>query len=146
MPDGLGHDDCNATIQDLLRLNESQRALLKATTDSLIAANKTIETLNSLIALAPTPPPEKRGRGRPKKVTDDTWLLEAFNEMKAEYVAANKRLKPTDDAVLTWYFGEMFRRYGSRASKAKSAAFQGKLKRFKNRLGDVRNPIRKTPI
>jgi len=79
-------------------------------------------------------------------VEDDTWLLNAFNEMKADFQAANKYRKPTDNAVLTWYFGRQFERYGKRASHAKSPEFQGKLKRFRNRLGDVRNPIRKTPI
>ena len=89
---------------------------------------------------------EKRGRGRPRKVVDDTFLLNAFNEMKAEFQAANKFQKPTDNAVLTWYFGRQFERYGRSASYAKSPEFQSKLKRFQNRLGDVRNPIHKTPI
>ena len=90
--------------------------------------------------------PQKRGRGRPRKVEDDTWLLTAFNEMKAEFQATNKFRRPTDNAVLTWFFGREFERNGGRASHAKSAVFQGKLKRFRNRLGDVRNPIRKSPI
>lgn len=90
--------------------------------------------------------PGNRSRGRPRKVEDDTWLLTAFNEMKTEFQAANKFRRASDNAVLTWYFGREFERNGGRASHARSAVFQGKLKRFRNRLGDVRNPIRKGPI
>ncbi|MBC7609378.1 MAG: hypothetical protein H7228_07345 [Polaromonas sp.] len=129
-------DACKATISAMSTEMAALRDLLKQSTDML----------NAAMSLQPIATPAKGRRGRPKKVIDDGWMLEAFTEIKAEYIAANKGLKPTDDAVLTWYFGEMFLKHGSRASKAKSSKFQSKLKRLKNRLGDVRNPISKTPI
>ena len=138
-------DDWGRTVQELEKAgktlatmagnNERESSLLS------IALSLAEETQKQREKLAL----EKRGRGRPRKVVDDTLLLNAFNEMKVEFRAANKFQKPTDNAVLTWYFGRQFERYGESASYAKSPKFQGKLKRFRNRLGDVRNPLRKIP-
>jgi hypothetical protein len=65
--------------------------------------------------------------------------------MEAAFIAANKLKKPTDDAVLTWYLEQEFKHQGLRESRARDAEFQSKLKRFKNRLSDVRNPGFKNP-
>lgn len=147
LPDAIGHEACNQTIDDLVRLVASQRALLESTTETLNAANQTIATLNSLLTLMPTATTEKRGKGRPKKVTDDSWLLETFNNsILPEFIAANKSTKPTDTAVLNWYFTKEYARHGMSASRVRGKVFQGKLKRMKNRLGDARNPITKLPI
>lgn len=102
----------------------------------------TIATSN---AIAPTIAPPAKKRGRPNKADADNWLLAEFPRLRAEFVAANPYSNPTDRAVLTWCFGEMMARHGGRASKAKSKAFQSKIKTVLNRLGNVRNPIRKLP-
>ena len=147
LPDSLVHEACNKTIDDLLKLVASQRELLESTTATLEAANQTIANLNSLMALMPSSKSEKRSRGRPKKRTDDAWLVEIFNNtMLPEYIAANRHKKPTDTEVLTWYFTREYARYGWSASRVKGKVFQGKLKTMKNRLGDARNPITKLPI
>lgn len=146
-PDAIGHDACNQTIDELLRLVESQRALLEAMTESLKTANQTIGALNSLMALIPTAKTEKRGRGRPKKNADDSWMVEAFNStMLPEFIAANPYKKSTDSEVLTWYFTKEYARYRWSASRVRGKVFQGKLKTLKNRLGDARNPIATLPI
>lgn len=147
LPDAIGHEACNKTIDDLLQLVASQRALLESATETLNAANQTIATLNSLMAMMPPAKTEKRGRGRPTKHTDDSLLVEAFNStMLPEFIAANRNAKPTDSAVLTWYFTKEYARYGWSASRVKGKVFQGKLKTLKNRIGDARNPISKLPI
>lgn len=147
LPDGIGHEACNKTIDDLLQLVASQRGLLESMTATLNAANQTIANFNSLMALMPTAKTEKRGRGRPKKYAADSWLVETFNNtMLPEFVAANRDAKPTDSAVLTWYFTKEFARYGMSASRVRGKVFQSKLKTLKNRLGDARNPIAKLPI
>jgi phage terminase small subunit len=146
-PVGAGHEGCNQTIQDLLKVIESQRTLLEAQTATLKAANQTIATLNSLLALTPPSKSAKRGKGRPTKHTDDSLLLEIFNStMLPEFRAANRNVKPTDSAVLTWYFTKEFSRYGWSASRVRGKVFQGKLKTLKNRISDARNPIVKLPI
>lgn len=147
LPDGIGHEACNQTIEKLLELVASQRALIESTTQRLSAANQTIATLHSLIALMPSTRTEKRVRGRPAKRTDDSWLVETFNNtMLPEFVAANRNAKATDTAVLTWYFTKEYARYGWSASRVRGKVFQAKLKTLKNRLGDARHPITKLPI
>jgi len=146
LPDGVSHDDCNQTIDELRKVIAAQRELLESTTATLNAAIQTIDSINAIMQLAPAPAPAKRNRGRPSKVTDDSLLLDGFNSMKADFVAAHKLEKPTDSAVLNWYFEQAFAQYGRRISTVKSKQFQGKLKRLKNRLGDIRNPIVKIPI
>ncbi len=146
-PDAIGHETCNQTIEELLAVVASQQALLESTIASLNTANQTIATLNSLMALIPANSTAKRGRGRPTKVTTDAFLLETFNStMKPAFVAANQFAKPTDRAVLNWYFEKEYARYGMSASRVRGKVFQGKLKRMKNRLGDARHPIVKLPI
>ena len=145
LPDGIGHEACNQTIEELVQLVASQRALLESTTASLNAAVQTIATLNSLMALMPAAKTTKRGRGRPTKRTDDSWLVETFNNtMLPEFIAANKNAKSTDSAVLTWYFTKEYARYGWSASRVRGKVFQGKLKTLKNRLGDARDRQYKT--
>lgn len=145
LSDGIGHDACNKTIEELLQLVASQRELLDATTASLYAANQTIATLNSLMALVPTAKTEKRGKGRPTKNMNDSWLVETFNNvMLPEFAAANKGKRPTDSAVLTWYFTKEYARYGWSASRVRDKVFQGKLKTLKNRIGNARNRQYKT--
>ena len=136
LPDGVGHEACNKTIDELLQLVASQRALLESTTASLKTAVETIAIFNSLMALMPPAKTEKRKRGAPKKKTNDFAILEIFNSKK----------DPSDLDVLTWYFEKEFKRNGLRASRVRSKEFQGKLKTFRNRLGDVRNPIAKLPV
>ena len=139
-------DTSIATIKSLRAEIIELRQLLVKTTASLEAAVSTIATINEVIPLLPSAVPAKRKRGRPIKVTDDSWMLAWFSETEAQFLATNKLKKPTDDAVLTWAFENIFLKHGLRASKARSPDFQKKLKRFKNRLGDARNPIVKTPI
>ena len=142
---GIGHEACNKTIDDLLQLVAAQRALLESTTASLNAANQTIAALNSLIALMPATKTTKRGRGRPTKHTDDSSLVEIFNNiMLPEFIAANRNAKATDAAVLTWYFTKEYSRYGRSASRVRGKEFQGKLKTLKNRLGNARDRLYKT--
>lgn len=146
-PDDIAHEACNQTIDELVQLVASQRALLESITASFRAATQTIATLNSVIALMPAAHTTKRGRGRPTKYTDDSWLVETFNNtMLPEFIAANRYAKATDSAVLTWYFSKEFARYGMSASRVRGKVFQSKLKTLKNRLGDARNPISKLPI
>ena len=145
LPDGIGHEACNQTIDELVQLVASQRALLEATTATLNAANQTIATLNSLMALIPPAKTEKRGRGRPTKNTEDLALVEIFNTtMLPEFIAANRHAKPTDSAVLTWYFTKEYARYGWSASRVRGKVFQSKLKTLKNRLGNARDRQYKT--
>ena len=147
LPDSLGHKACNKTIDDLLKLVASQRALLESTTASLKTAVETIAIFNLLMALMPPAKTEKRGRGAPKKKTNDFELVEIFNSiMLPEFQAANSKKDPSDLDVLNWYFEKEFKRNGLRASRVRSKEFQGKLKTFRNRLGDVRNPIAKLPV
>lgn len=86
----------------------------------------------------------KRGRGRPKKITDDSWMIAAFGEWEADFKAANKYEKATDTNVINWAFEKMFARHNLPVEKVRRKSYQSKLKTFKNRLGDVRNPPRKT--
>lgn len=145
LPDGIGHEACNQTIDELVQLVASQRTLLEATTATLNAANQTIATLNSLMALIPPAKTEKRGKGRPTKSTEDLALVEIFNTtMLTEFIAANRHAKPTDSAVLTWYFTKEYARYGWSASRVRGKVFQGKLKTLKNRLGNARDRQYKT--
>ena len=139
-------DACIETIKSMSAEIIELRQLLANTTATLESAVATIATINEALPMLPNAQPVKRGRGRPRKVTDDSWMLEWFEKTKAEFVAANRFKKPTDDAVLTWSFEKAFLSYGMRASKAHSKAFQSKLKRFKNRLGNERNPLVKNPI
>lgn len=129
-------DYCSQTMESMRVEIAELRELLKRTTDMLSA----------FTSLHPVATPPKKGRGRPQKVTSDIWLLDAFDKMKTEFMAVNKLEKPTDSAVITWYFAREFLRLDMRESKARSPAFQSKLKRLKNRLGDIRNPIRTLPI
>ena len=144
--DDAEHEAFDESIEDLRKVLASQRELMQSMIETIEFQNQTIDALISVIPLLPVLVPSKRRRGRPKKVTDDGWLVEAVSTMKSEFSAAKKFTKPTDTAVLNWYFEQMFAKYGNRAAKVHSIEFQGKLKRLKNRLGDARNPIRKTPI
>lgn len=139
-------DACKATIAAMSEVMAAQRDLLIQSSDTLNSAIQTIGALNEAISLHTAAIPAKRGKGRPRKVTDDRWMLDAFSKMKAEFIASNKFAKPTDTAVLNWYFEKVFSGYGLRVSKVKSAAYQGKLKRFKNRLGAIRRTFVKIPI
>ncbi|MCY7317397.1 MAG: hypothetical protein LH617_01485 [Ramlibacter sp.] len=134
-------DACVATMK---AMNEEIMALR-------LALERAYQTIAAFREIGPLQPmtqttSNKRGRGRPRKVIDDSWMLEWFDLTKAQFMDANKFKRPTDGAVITWAFKQLFLQYGGRASKADSPAFQAKLKRFKNRLGDVRNPVAKTPI
>lgn len=144
--DDAEHEELDKSIEDLRKVIVYQRELMQSMTETLESQNQTIDALISVIPLLPVLVPSKRGRGRPKKVTDDRWLVEAFSTMKSEFITANKLTKPTDTAILNWYFEQVFAKYGRSASKVHGSEFQGKLKRLKNRLGDARNPIRKIPI
>lgn len=146
LPDGIGHEACNQTIDELVQLVASQRALLESTIASLNDANQTMARLKSLMALMPIAKTEKRGRGRPRKTDDDAWMIAAFAEWETGFKAANKYAKATDSDVLTWAFEQMFARHNLPVSKVRSKGFQSKLKTLKNRLGDVRNPVRKLPV
>lgn len=138
LPSGLGHEACNKLVEELMLLVASQRELLQA-------ANQTIATLNSLMALTAPTKTEKRRQGRPTKNTDDSFLVEIFNnKMRPEFIAANRDENPTDTAVLNWYFTKEYARYGWSASRVRGKVFQSKLKTFKNRLGDARNSQYKT--
>ena len=139
-------DACVETIKSMSGEVAELRQLLAKTMATLEAAVGTIAALNKVMPLLSKAQPLKRGRGRQRKVIDDSWMLEWFAQAKAEFVISNKFIKPTDSAVITWSFEQMFLRHGWRASKAHLPEFQSKLKRFKNRLGDVRNPLVKTPI
>ena len=145
--DGIGHEACNQTIEDLLKVVASQRSLLENYYESLNTANQTIATLNSLMTLILTSKTEKRGRGRPAKSTTNDFWLEKFNStMKPEFIAANKFAKTTDTEVLTWWFVKEFSPHGKSASWIRGKEFQGKLKSIRNMLSDARNPIPKLPI
>lgn len=132
-------DSCMQTIKDMRAEISALQDLLRRTQDTLAIALQAVQSQAPKAHL-----PAKRGR--PRKVDDDSWLLEAFSTMKAEFIAANRLKKPTDGAVLTWYFAKEFQRHGLRESRALTPEFSSKLKRLRNRLGDVRNPTRKTPI
>ena len=147
LPDGVGHEACNKTIDELLQLVASQRALLESTAASLKTAVETIAIFNSLMALMPPAKTEKRKRGAPKKKTNDFAILKIFNStLLPEFQAANSKKDPSDLDVLNWYFEKEFKRNGLRASRVRSKEFQGKLKTFRNRLGDVRNLTAKLPV
>jgi hypothetical protein len=132
-------DACVATIKTLTEVIESLRA------DNAALHEQLIKTLS-----ANPPPPvqsetHKRGIGRPKKNIDDSWMLEWFPRARAEFIAANKYVEPTDNAVLTWHFERLFSDLGRRPSRARSRVFQGKLKTIRNRLSDARNSQVKRP-
>ena len=130
-------DACKATMSAMSEEVAALRDLLK----------QAMSTLNQAVTAPDKNAPAKRQRGRPKKIADDdSLLLEAFNGIKAEFVAANTREKPTDGAVLNWYFEKVFSMRGLRVTKVKGAEFQKKLKTFKNRLSDARNPTFRNPI
>jgi hypothetical protein len=136
--------ELNACIATIKSMNGEITAL------HLLLA-EAMQTIAILKATRPLPPlidstAPKRKRGRPRTVNDDSWMLEWFKETKTKFIAANKFKKPTDTAVITWSFEQSFLLHSIRISKARSPEFQAKLKRFKNRLGDVRNPIVKVPI
>lgn len=144
--DDAEHEAFDTSIEDLRKVFVSQRELMQSMIETIESQNQTIDALISVIPLLPVLVPSKRRRGRPIKVTDDRWLVEAVSTMKSEFNAVNKFTKPTDTAVLNWYYEQVFTKYGIRAAKVHSIEFQGKLKRLKNRLGDARNPIRQIPI
>lgn len=139
-------DACKATMSAMSEEMAAQRDLLRQSNETLNSAIQTIGALNEAISFQTAAIPAKRGKGRPRKVTDDRWMLDAFSKMKAEFIASNKFAKPTDAAVLTWYFEQEFSRHGLRVSKVRGAAYQGKLKHFKNRLGAIRRTLVKIPI
>lgn len=140
-------DACKATISAMSEEMTALRDLLKQTMNTLNQAVTTLTTVNQAVTELNSKEPAKRQRGRPKKIADgDSLLLEGFNAMKAEFIAANTQKKPTDSAVLNWYFEKVFLRQGLRATKVKGAEFQKKLKTFKNRLSDARNPMFRNPI
>jgi hypothetical protein len=144
--DDAEHEAFDESIEDLRKVLASQRELMQSMIETIESQNQTIDALISVIPLLPVLVPSKRRRGRPKKVIDDRWLVEEVTTMKSEFIASNKFTKPTDTAVLNWYFEQVFAKYGIRAAKVYSEEFQGKLKSLKNRLGDARHPIRKIPI
>ena len=127
-------DACKASMSAMSEEMAALRDLLKQTTDMLITP----------MSILPTTAPTKKVRGGQRK--DDGWILDAFSKMKAAFIAANHLKRPTDDAVITWYFEQEFNRLGLRERRASDAVFTRKLKRFKNRLGNVRNPIFKLPF
>lgn len=135
-------DACMETIKSLMETITSMGAQNAALHEQLIEAM----TVNTATPAQSVTVPEKRGRGRPNKVIDDGWMLEWFPKAKAEFIAANKYVEPTDNAVLTWNFEQFFIRLGKSASKARRPAFQRKLKTFRNRLSDARNPLVKRPV
>lgn len=149
------HFDIASATRDLHSCAETidrQRVVISELCDQLEQTRAMLATAMSmntfLVELAEATPkrnnPEKRGRGRPKKVIDDTWMLAAFSDWKAEFLAANKFAEPTDNVVLTWQFEQMAVRQGL-ALRVRSPAFQRKLKTFRNRLSDVRNTRPKLP-
>ena len=124
-------DACKATMSAMSEEMAALRDLLQ----------QTMNTLNQAVTALNTKEPAKRQRGRPKKIADDdSLLLNAFNGIKAEFVAANTQENPTDGAVLNWYFEKVFSQHGLRATKVKGTEFQKKLKTFRNRLSDARQP------
>lgn len=149
------HFDIVSATRDLHSCAETinaQRVVISELRDQLEQTRAMLATAMSmntvLVELAEAIPnrndPKKRGRGRPKKIIDDTWMLAAFAEWRAEFVVANKFAAPTDNAVLTWQFEQMAVRQGL-ALRVRSPAFQRKLKTFRNRLSDVRNTRPKLP-
>lgn len=90
--------------------------------------------------------PSIKVRGRQSKDIDPQLMLSAFEGMLSEYVAANPFEKPSDPKVLTWWFEKQFASMGLRTTTVRTSKFQAKLKTLRNRLSDIRNPIRKLPV
>lgn len=103
--------------------------------------------LSLLIGRSSQTPQQRRRRGRPRKVTDESNrdLLASFETMKAEFVLAKRHPRPTTRAVLTWYFETSFVKLGVGQHRAHDAGFQRKLKTLINRISDARHPIGRIP-
>ena len=135
-------DACKATMSSM---SEEIAFWREEAADWRDLLKQTMNTLNQAVTALNRKEPAKRPRGRPKKITNESWMLEAFNGIKAEFVAA-KQENPADRAVLNWFFEKEFPQHGLRATKVKGAEFQKKLKTFRNWLSDVRNLMLRNPI
>ncbi|MCB2036361.1 MAG: hypothetical protein KDF56_05570 [Ottowia sp.] len=87
---------------------------------------------------ANNPPQTKRGRGRPKKYDWD--MLKWFNGEREKYLQQHPGTKATDNAVLTWYFEQLFKKQSLRGSRVREAEFQTQLRNIAKELSDRRNP------
>ena len=83
----------------------------------------------------------KRGRGRPRKYQWD--LLGWFENVKAEFVAANPGKRPTDMNVLNFYCEREFTRQGLRISRVHTPEYQAKIRTIRKQISDRRNPNQK---
>lgn len=138
-------------MDEVLRELEACREAMRAQAEEIKALRAMLETAMTLahqatqkLEAGSTTALTKRGRGRPKKVTDDAWLIDAFNDMRAAFIKDKPRTKPTDQAVLAWWFKREFVTHGMSQRGFEFWSAQ-RLKVLKNRLGDVRNPVRGLP-
>lgn len=128
-------DACQQTMRAQAEQIKAMRAMLGVATTLLEEATQQLKVARAVNA------PTKRGRGRPKTVGDDAWLVEAFDRMRVEFVEAKPRTKPTDQAVLAWWFKREFIRARVPLPRAFDRWCDSKLKTLRNRLSDARHPI-----
>lgn len=136
-------------MDEVLKELEACQETMRAQAEEIKALRTMLGLMTALLddaygQLKPDPAsaaPVKRARGRPRKVIDDAWLVEAFDAMRAEFVDANPRMKPTDEEVLRWWFRREFVRAGVPLPRSFDRWRESKLKTLRNRLGDARNPI-----
>jgi hypothetical protein len=121
---------CRETMRAQAEEIKALRAMLETAMTLAHQANQRLEA-GSSAALT------KRGRGRPKKVADEAWLVDAFNDMRAAFIKAKPRTKPTDQAVLNWWFKREFVIHGM-GLRGFDFWSDRKLKVLKNRLGVAR--------
>ena len=133
-----------AVMDEVLRELEACREAMRAQAEEIKALRAMLETAMNLahqatqkLEAGSSAALTKRGRGRPKKVTNEAWLIDAFNDMRAAFIKSKPRTKPTDQAVLAWWFKREFVTHGMSQRGFEFWSDQ-KLKVLKNRLGAAR--------
>ena len=88
------------------------------------------------MAMIPTQPTTKRGRGRPKKHGEFNLAEWYERECLPKFKAHNQGRLPGVQKVLTWHFQQVFRELGLNPLKVNHEDYQGKLKTMVNLISD----------
>jgi hypothetical protein len=85
-----------------------------------------------------------KGRRQPKKSSDaQAALLKTFDRMCADFALQNPAARPTDTAVLDWYFAQVRATIGRR--HVSDDNMRAKSKTFRNLISSARKALRSNP-
>ncbi len=127
-------DGWGVTVGEL----EAHAKLVTELRESNAMLREHVELLHKAMEMAmiPTQPTTKRGRGRPKKHGEFNLAEWYERECLPKFKAHNQGRLPGVQKVLTWHFQQVFRELGLNPLKVNHEDYQGKLKTMVNLISD----------